>query len=113
MKAGITKKIDENCIILSIKGGLTVDTCDELMSEAREYFELEDTPVILDFSKLDFIDSTGVGTLVHIRNRFKNKNAIVLSCVPNRIKATLAILGITDIIKIYSNNAEAVIELRG
>ncbi len=66
--------------------------------------------VVFDFSKTEFMDSSGIGVLL---NRYKqmaaNGGKVALYVVNDRVRRILTIGGITRLIKHYATREEALI----
>ncbi len=62
------------------------------------------TKIIIDFGNCEFIDSTFIGTIVKIYNKFDSANKNLVLVVPNKKQASILIINKLDrIFKIYSN----------
>lgn len=61
----------------------------------------------LDLSDLTFIDSTGVGYLVSVIKKCKQKNiSFKMSNVPEGVEQILEIIGVYDVLKLLYGNEE-------
>jgi anti-sigma B factor antagonist len=72
MSLEITKREVEGITILELNGRLVIGQTDGLRSEAATLVGGGSTQVLLDFSSVPFIDSTGLGALVGIHSEFQN-----------------------------------------
>ena len=82
--------------VLSMKNQLT-----ELVEKRRKKF-------ILNFSNIDFINSTVVGALVGMRNMVRGRGGnLVLCCVIPRIRRTFDLIGASTVLKIYDTEEDA------
>ncbi len=52
--------------LLVLDGTLDVSTCDQALAAIRQYLLEKGPTIVLDGSRLDFIDSKGVGTLINV-----------------------------------------------
>jgi anti-anti-sigma factor len=66
------------------------------------------TKVVLDFSRLAYISSWGVGTLAAIHSKFKKKGALVkLAALQSPIKIMLSIVGFDQLFEVFDTVEEA------
>lgn len=64
---------------------------------------IPDAQILLDFSKTKFIDSSGIGALVaNLKSARANNIELILESVQPPVMATLAMTGLTDVLKIRS-----------
>ena len=65
---------------------------------------IPDAQILLDFSKTKFIDSSGIGALIaNLKSAQANNIELVLESVQPPVMATLAMTGLTDVLKISSS----------
>ena len=68
----------------------------------------ESTNVIIDFTKIDYIDSTGIGELVGYLGKFTTQNRkLVLVNPSERIMKLLKLAKLDAVFKIYGTEEEA------
>ncbi|MEW6202367.1 MAG: STAS domain-containing protein [bacterium] len=64
--------------------------------------------LIIDFGKVDFIDSSGLGSLVAVNSHLiKNEKKLILTAVPENMMGLLKITNLTKILKIVPTVEEA------
>src|SRR3954469_25185411 len=82
--------------VLAVSGELDLAAVDEFLDQARGAI---DGPVLqLDCSGLTFIDSTGLGALVRLREEARGRGTDVqLTRVPAQVSRILDITGLTEI----------------
>ena len=65
--------------------------------------------MIVDFTKIDYIDSTGIGELVGYLGKFTNQNRKLILVNPSeRIMKLLKLAKLDTVFKIYSTEEEAI-----
>lgn len=70
--------------------------------------------VILNFSDIDYIDSSGLGVLVTLCTRASAPNGQVVLCnLPEKVQELLTITKLTKVFEIYKTEAEAIYGLYG
>ena len=69
----------------------------------------ESANVIIDFTKIDYIDSTGIGELVGYLGKFSGQNRKLILVNPSeRILKLLKLAKLDTIFKIYNTEEEAI-----
>lgn len=101
--------VDKSCIegitILSIEGIIKLGRSAEFLSEnLKRILEKDEGHILLDLSKINYIDSTGIGELVAYLGRFaENGRRLVLVSPSERIRRLLAIAQLEKLFKIYDD----------
>src|SRR5438309_11732450 len=111
----VEKKHSENFTILYVEGLIKLGESAEFFSAALEnVLKNESTNVIIDFTKIDYIDSTGIGELVGYLGKFSGQNRKLILVNPSeRILKLLKLATLDAVFKIYSTEAEAIAAERG
>ena len=106
----VEKKHTENFTILYIEGLIKLGESAEFFSAALEnVLKNESTNVIVDFTKIDYIDSTGIGELVGYLGKFANQNRKLILVNPSdRIMKLLKLARLDVVFKIYNTEDEAI-----
>lgn len=78
-KEKISNKIGYNSIYeISLEGQLDLYKCPELKSKIKNAIEEGYKYFICDMTNLNYIDSSGIGTLIQISNWIKNRNGLII-----------------------------------
>ncbi len=106
----VEKKHLDNFTILYVEGLIKLGESAEFFSSALEnVLKNESTNVIIDFTKIDYIDSTGIGELVGYLGKFTTQNRkLVLVNPSERIQKLLKLAKLDTVFKIYGTEEEAV-----
>jgi anti-anti-sigma factor len=106
----VEKKHLENFTILYVEGLFKLGESAEFFSSALEnVLKNESTNVIIDFTKIDYIDSTGIGELVGYLGKFTTQNRKLILVNPSeRIQKLLKLAKLDAIFKIYNTEDEAI-----
>ena len=106
----VEKKHTENFTILYVEGLIKLGESAEFFSAALEnVLKNESTNVIVDFTKIDYIDSTGIGELVGYLGKFSGQNRKLILVNPSeRILKLLKLAKLDAVFKIYGSEDEAV-----
>lgn len=106
----VEKKHLENFTILYVVGLIKLGESAEFFSSALEtVLKNESTNVIIDFTKIDYIDSTGIGELVGYLGKFAAQNRKLILVNPSdRIQKLLKLAKLDAVFRIYSTEEEAI-----
>jgi anti-sigma B factor antagonist len=111
----VEKKHLDNFTILYVEGLIKLGESAEFFSSALEnVLKNESTNVIIDFTKIDYIDSTGIGELVGYLGKFTNQNRKLILVNPSeRIMKLLRLAKLDHVFKIYASEETALTEESG
>jgi anti-sigma B factor antagonist len=85
----------ENYPILYVKGEIDIYTCPALQEKIKEIIDTGQSQLILDLDDLQYIDSTGLGTIAHTAQSIKEKNGQVhVICNKPQIKKIFKVSGL-------------------
>src|SRR5215213_5055485 len=106
----VEKKHLDNFTILYVEGLIKLGESAEFFSSALEnVLKNESSNVIIDFTKIDYIDSTGIGELVGYLGKFTTQNRKLILVNPSeRIQKLLKLAKLDTVFKIYNSEEEAV-----
>jgi len=106
----VEKKHHDKFTILNVEGLIKLGESAEFFSAALEnVLKNETSNVIIDFTKIDYIDSTGIGELVGYLGKFSNQNRKLILVNPSeRIQKLLRLAKLDSVFKIYTTEDEAI-----
>lgn len=93
----IVKKLDNNCLVLTISGRLDTTTAPQLEDALKEY-NLEEMKVVFDIQNLAYISSAGLRVLLTTHKATKGN--FVLKNVCEDVMDVFDITGFKDILNI-------------
>ena len=101
---------DRNGLVhVALKGELDLSTVAKVQDELRRVEESQPPVVVLDLSRLTFLDSTGLGVLVGGLKRVRaHEGSLRLVCTQERILKIFRITGLTKVFPIHTSVEEAV-----
>jgi anti-sigma B factor antagonist len=95
--------------IVEVRGDVDVHSAPQLRNRLTDVIDSGSKLVIVDLSKLDFIDSTGLGALVAVRNHGSDtESTLRLVCASERLLKLFRITGLHEVFDIYANIPSAV-----
>src|SRR5438045_8817258 len=106
----VEKKHTDHFTLLYLEGLIKLGESAEFFSSALEnVLKNESTNVIIDFTKIDYIDSTGIGELVGFLGKFTTQNRKLILVNPSeRIQKLLKLAKLDAVFKIYNSEEEAI-----
>jgi len=111
----IEKRSRGNVTILDIEGAIKLGESAEFFSEALEnVLRSEKTSVIINFSHINYIDSTGIGELIGYLSKFSGEHRQVMLVNPSvRILKLLKVVRLDKVFKIFPDEDSAVASAEG
>lgn len=101
MSVNIESKLDNNFWNVDINGELDVTGADKVKTHLNSLIEEQPVDIKMDFTNLEYIDSTGLGALIGVLKRLKvnDKDIYVLNARKN-VKKIFSITGLDKIFKV-------------
>lgn len=102
-------EMHNNTLIVTMKGEIDHANANEYKQLIVEKLELENCrSLILDFSEVSFIDSSGIGLILGRYNQMRSINGILaIAGASNQLMKLLQISGVNSIIRCYRSAIEA------
>ena len=106
----VEKSILEGNTVLSVEGAIRLGASADFFARSLDRTLREESGhVLVDFSGINHMDSTGLGELVAYLERFRSQQRKLALINPSeRIRSLLALAGLEDQFSIYATVAEAV-----
>lgn len=92
MSLDITESIREDIVVLTLKGRLTVGESNSVREKINAAAASGHNNVILDLTHVDYVDSTGLGTLVICYTSLKKQGGALKLVNPNKRNVELLML---------------------
>lgn len=101
MSVNIESRLDDNFWNVGINGELDVAAADKVKEHLNGLVEEQAVDMKIDFSNLEYIDSTGLGALIGVlkRLKIKEKDIYILNARKN-VKKIFSITGLDKIFKV-------------
>ena len=93
----------QDYMTVHVRGEIDIYTCGELKEAFADVIETSTDSLILNLEHVEYIDSTGLGTIAHAAQRLHEKNfKIIVVCKKPQIKKIFQVSGLlTKNIVIY------------
>jgi anti-sigma B factor antagonist len=105
----ITEYKKKNSIVLELKGRLDTVTSIDLENKIQELMERPERQLVLDFSQLSYISSSGLRVLLMAAKRLKAVDGkMALVSLNDQNQAVFEIAGFSSVFTVYQSQDEAV-----
>ncbi len=95
----IKKAKEGSSLIVTVEGRLDTTTSPELSKELDNFLD-NINKLIFDFSKLEYISSSGLRVLLSAQKAMRSRGSMTVKNVPEMIMEIFEITGFTDILTI-------------
>jgi anti-sigma B factor antagonist len=103
-----TRQLENGVAIVGLTGEVDVYTSPRLKQEIVDLLNQGYTKIIVDTTKVEYLDSTGLGVLIGGLKRARERDGdLRLICDSPRILRIFEITGLTKIFDIHRSEAEA------
>ena len=105
-------EVKANIIVLTFKGQLDAFSEKQFKTFITNVLKKNDLPLVIDLSKIDFLDSSGLGALVQTSKECK-KLKLGFSVIGNsRVSQTIKLVRLGDFLNLKASLDEALIFLK-
>lgn len=100
--------------LVTLNGSVDPGTFDDFSSMFDTLLENDQVNVIIDFQKLKYINSTGMGLMVQVHDGFTSRGGrMVLLRIPSKVMLVMEMLGLQEFFEIVSNESAALAIFEG
>ena len=101
--------LNVNLQIIKLEGSIDPVTLEEMDSKIMPIVEKQDMIVLLDLSKVDYISSTGMVSLMKYQVKLKRRNGnLKIIKPPAAVYEVLSIAGVAKVMDIYDTIEDAI-----
>jgi len=110
-----THRIEDGICLVSIEGNIALDGVNEAKAYLKPHLDSPDVnALVINFEKVNFIDSSGIGLIVSIFKTMQQKEGkFALSNLSKKNEEIFAITRLNKILEIFPTDNEAVSKLKG
>ncbi len=99
----------QQILVISLAGSFDAMTADQVQSYIGTQFDRGQQQVVLDFSRVDFMSSSGVRVLLEMLRRGRGLGGdLRLAAAQPGVERTLEISGLVRVLEMYASVEEAV-----
>ena len=96
------------CTLCKIDGEINLNTSPELRKAFDGFIRNNMKKIVIDFSGVPYVDSSGLATLIELLQRLKKINgALRISCVSEKVKDVFEITKLHKLFDIFDDQASA------
>jgi anti-sigma B factor antagonist len=96
--------------VFQVEGEININTSPELK---KTFEKTQNKKIVVDLEKVSYIDSSGLATLVEILKKTRTQGgALGLAGMSEKVKSLFEITKLDRLFKIYSNQNEAVSQVK-
>jgi len=103
----------EGVFVVLVEGELDMNTAATLERELEGPLSSAQTPLLIDLSGCEFIDSTGIALLVRSWQAYEKNGSFAICGVGDQVKRVLDITGLEQTIPTHPDREQALARLRG
>jgi len=105
---------DDDTAVLCLAGEVDVANAGHVRDAALKLMSDSVKHLIVDLNATEYMDSTGLGTLVGLLKRMKESGGeVLIAAAQPRVKRLFEITGLNQVFRIYEDVAAALKEVRG
>ncbi len=95
-------------LIISLEGELDVENSSSLKNEVRNMVSSEHPNLVIDLRKVDYVDSSGLGTLIALQKAARfNGGALSIVGASEQIRRVMKMTNIDKLFELYNTLKEA------
>jgi anti-anti-sigma factor len=104
------KQIQPGVVVVELKGSIRIGpNCVQIERMLEELIRRHETRAVFDLSRVPFIDSSGIGTIVRCLSQLKNLGGTLrLAGVKGMVEGVFKLTQIDKVFEIYPTASEAV-----
>ncbi len=104
---------EQEILIVELVGDLDISSSPAFKEKAAQWVDRGERSVLLDFTRVPFMDSSGLGSLVGVLKRLKEQNGKLALCGLSRdIAKVLEVTKLDRVIPIYPDREAALEALK-
>lgn len=110
----LSEEKSNDVLVLGVSGKIHTAASEKLLKKLNTLVDQGEHHLLLDFSDVDYINSSGLRALLMVGKKVKGLGGkMVLSGVTELIEQVLRVSGCASIIVVYSSKEEALKALKG
>mgnify|MGYP002336304487 CR=1 FL=1 len=97
--------------ILTLDGEFDLSSAPEVRAALDGAVDAGTRKIVVDMLSCSFVDSTGLGVLLHAAKRIEGKGGMAIACVDEQIRRLLGLTMIDRTIPVFANREDALANL--
>ncbi|TDQ54955.1 STAS domain-containing protein [Actinorugispora endophytica] len=109
-RLGVSTRVENHSVIVSVEGELDIATAGDLRDAVLSAIDAHGPWLILDFSALDFMDSSGLNAVINAYRLVRERGGGLALAAPNeRVTKVIRLVGLHRQLAVHRTVAAAVI----
>ena len=109
----ITSRVEQNAVLFDLSGELDLSNVERARESIHSRLEEGHRDLILNFSGLRYMDSSGLSLLVQVKRRLESQGSVTLVGCPPIIRRMLEVTRLDTVFPAYENDADALRAVAG
>ncbi|RCV57286.1 STAS domain-containing protein [Marinitenerispora sediminis] len=111
-RLGLNTRVENHSVIVQVEGELDIATAGDLQEHVLSAIDAHGPWLILDFSRLDFMDSSGLNAVINGYRAVKERGGSLALAAPNeRVTKVVRLVGLHRQVPVHRTVAAAVIAM--
>jgi len=112
-RLGVSTRVENRSVIVSVEGDLDIATAGDLRSAVQSAIDAHGPWLILDFSALDFMDSSGLNAVISAYRLVRERGGSLALAAPNeRVTKVIRLVGLHRQLPVHRTVAAAVVAMQ-
>ncbi len=107
----VSSEQEAGAVVILVQGELDMNTAAKLERELEVPLSAPDSALLIDLSRCEFIDSTGIALLVRAWQRLDGDGRFALCGINNQVERVLEITGLESTIPTHASREQALAQL--
>lgn len=104
----ITDNLESDVLICKVDGEINIDTSPQLRKTFAEYISKNNKKIIIDFSGLTYIDSSGIATFIELFQRLKRIEGKFRICsMSTKVRSVFEVTKVLKLFEVFDSKDEA------
>ena len=104
-----SSKSDNGVVTVLIEGDIDMSSSTQVRTHLTDLFEKNQTAIVVDLSKVPYIDSSGIATLVEgLQWSHANNTKFRLTCLTPMVKDVFEIARLLTVFEVFDSNEDAI-----
>ncbi|MFV2198064.1 MULTISPECIES: STAS domain-containing protein [unclassified Nocardiopsis] len=108
-RLGLSTRVDSRSVIVAVEGELDIATAADLQEQIESAIDEHGSWLILDLSKLDFMDSSGLNVIINAYRTVRERGgSLALAALNERVTKVVRLVGLHRQVPVHRTVATAV-----
>lgn len=104
----ITKELKADIVVCRVEGEINIDTSPEMRKVFDEFIRNNTKKIIIDFTAVSYIDSSGLATLIELLQRLKKIDGkFRIFGLSSKVKSVFEITKLSKLFEIFDTEEDA------